>query len=59
MDKSLLDYNNRNDASFSNKNIREAVHKLITEEELYAHNITSDAQNLTADTFSQTANTKR
>ena len=34
------------------------MHKVIAEEESDAHNITPDAQNLTADNFSQTYNTQ-
>ena len=45
-------FNNRNDAPLSNEQIQEAMHKLISEEEVDAHNIT-------VDTFSQKSNTQR
>ena len=35
------------------------MYKVIAEEESDAHNITLDAQNITAGTFSQTSNTQR
>ena len=59
MFETLIDYNDRNDASLSNENIRGAIHKVIDEEELYSHNITLDAHNVTVDNFSQTSNTQR
>ena len=45
-------FNNRNDAPLSNEQIQEAMHKLISEEEVDAHNII-------VDTFSQKSNTQR
>ena len=35
-------------------NIRQAIHKVIAEEESYAHNIPLDSHKVTADTFCQT-----
>ena len=57
--EALIDYNNRNDAPFSNENIQDSIHKVIAEEELDANNINLDACNVTEDTFSQTSNTQR
>ena len=54
-----IDYNDRNDASLYNKNILDAIHKVIDEEELDAHYIILDAHNVTVDNFSQTSNTQR
>ena len=59
MYESLIDYNDRNDAPLSNKNIREAMHKFIAEEESDVYNITPGAHNVTVDTFSQKSDTQR
>ena len=59
MCKTLIDYNDRNDAPLYNDKILEVMHKFIVEEELNAHNITSDSHNVTVDTFSRTSNTQR
>ena len=59
MHETIIDYNDHNDAPFSNENIQDAIHKVIEEKELDAHNITLDANNRTADTFSPTSNTQR
>ena len=53
MFNTLTDYNDRNNVPLSNKKIREAVHKFMDEESI------SDANNVTADTFSHTSNTQR
>ena len=60
MYETLVDYNDRNNAPWSNEKLWQAIHKYIEEEEvdghnitLDDHNITSSAHNLTADTFSQ------
>ena len=52
--ETLVDYNDLNDATFSNEKIWQAIHKYIAEEESDSHNITLDAHNVTMDTFSQT-----
>ena len=52
--ETLLDFNVRNDAPFSNENIRQAIRKFIGEEEGDCCNLTSDFHNVTADTFFQT-----
>ena len=49
-----VDYNDRNDAPFSNENIWQAVRKVMAGEEADARNITLDAHNVTVDTFCQT-----
>ena len=54
MYKTLVDYNERNDAPVSNEKIQQEMRKLITKEEADARNITSDAHNTTADNFCQT-----
>ena len=51
MYKTLTNNNDQNDASLSNDNIQEAIHKFIEEE--------SDYNNVTVDNFSHTANTQR
>ena len=53
----LVDYNDHNDAPFSNDNIWQAIHKVIAIEESDAHKITLDAHNVTADNFSQMTDT--
>ena len=55
----IINYNDRNDAPFSNEKTQQAIHEVIVEEEFYAHNITFDDHNVNADTFSQTTNTQR
>ena len=45
--RTIMDCNVSNGAPFSNENIRDAINRVIVEEELEAHN-------LTVDTFSQT-----
>ena len=57
--ETIIDYNDDNGAPLSNENIQDAIHKVIEEKELDAHNITLDAHNETSDTFSQTSNTQR
>ena len=57
--RTITDCNNCKDALLSNNKIREAIHKVISEDESDAHNITSDTQNVTVDDFSQTSNTQR
>ena len=57
--KTLIEQNERNDAPLSNENIWDAIHKVIEEEESYAHNIVLDAHNVTVDTFNCTSNTQR
>ena len=52
--ETLVDYNDCNDAPFSNDNIRQAIIKFIAKEEVDSHNITLYAHNGTADTFCQT-----
>ena len=52
MYETLIDYNDRNDALLSNEKTWQEIHKVISEEE-------SDAHNVTVDTFSQTPNTQR
>ena len=47
----LIGHNDRNNASLSNENIQDAIHKVITEEESDSHNITLDAHNVTSDTL--------
>ena len=54
MYETIVDYNDRNDAPFSNEDIRQATRRVISEEESDARNITSDSKNLTADTLCQT-----
>ena len=49
----LTDYNDRNNGPLSNKNIQEAVHKVMEKESIL------DAHNVPADTFSHTSNTQR
>ena len=51
--KTLTDYNDRHNALLSNEKTREAIHKVMDEESI------SDANNVTADTFSHTSNTQR
>ena len=51
--------NDSNSAPLSNENIRYAIHRVIAEEKLDVHNITSDTHNVTVDNFSQTSNTQR
>ena len=53
MYKTLTDYNDCNNKPLQNKNIREAIHKVIEEESIL------DANNVTSDTFSHTYNTQR
>ena len=43
----------------SNEKIRDAIHRVIADEEEDAHNITSDAHNVNVDTLSQVSNTQR
>ena len=59
MYETLIAYNDRNYAPFSNENIWKSINKVIEEEESYARHITSDSHNVTADTFNQTSNTQR
>ena len=40
MYETLVDYNDRNDAPFSNEKIWKAIHKVISEEETDSHNVT-------------------
>ena len=49
--RTITAYNDRNDTQLSNNNIIKAIHKVIAEEELDAHNVT-------VDNFSHTSNTK-
>ena len=42
MYETLVDYNDCNNAPFSNDNIWQAKHIFIAEEESYAHNVTAD-----------------
>ena len=49
MYNTIIDYNDHNDTKLLNENILESIHKVIEEE--------SNANNLTADTFSRTSNT--
>ena len=50
--ETLVYYNNHNDAPFSNAKIKQATHKVISEEEAGANKITLDAHNVTVNTFS-------
>ena len=50
MYKTLIDYNDRNNASLFNQKIQEAIYKYIKQE--------LDANNVPADTFSHTSNTQ-
>ena len=59
MYETLIDYNDRNDAPFSNEKIQDVIHKVVAEEELYDNNINLDACHITADTVSQTYNKQR
>ena len=54
MYETIVDYNDRNDAPFSNDNLWQAIHKFMAEEEVDTRNITSDAHNVTVDTLCQT-----
>ena len=56
--KTIIDYNDCNDSLFPNENIRNAIHKVIEEDEYDSHNITLNAYGVTADSFSQTSNTQ-
>ena len=51
MNNTIIDYNDHKDTKLLNENILESIHKVIEEE--------SNANNLTADTFSRTSNTWR
>ena len=51
--KTLVDSNDRNDASFSNEKIQQSIRKVIVEEDVDARNITLDAHNITEDNFCQ------
>ena len=42
MHENLVDSNDRNDAPFSNDNIRQEIHKVIAEEEVEDHKVTMD-----------------
>ena len=57
--ETLIDFNDRNDGPFSNKNICDAMHKVIEEEEWDSHNIISYFHIVTVDTFNQTSNKQR
>ena len=47
----LTDYNDRKNSPLFNEKIQEAIHKVMDEESI------SDANNVTADTFSHMSNT--
>ena len=51
MYETLVDYNKRNDAPFSNEKIRKAIRKVMADEEADSCNITSDAHNVTVYNF--------
>ena len=53
MFKTLTDYNDRENTPLSNSSIREEISKVMEEESI------SDANNVTADTFSHTPNTQK
>ena len=55
----ITDCNNHNDATLYNENIRDEIHRLVIEKELNSCHITWDANNVTANTFSQMYNTQR
>ena len=57
--RTIIDYNNLNNAPFYNENIRYEIYRVIAEEEADAHNITSDSHNVTVNNFSQASNTQR
>ena len=57
--RTMTYFNNWRNAPFSNKNIWDAIHRVIAEQESDANYITSYSHNLTVDTFSQTSNTQR
>ena len=42
MNETLVDYNDCNNAPFSNENILQAINIVIAEEELYTHNVAVD-----------------
>ena len=52
--ETLVDYNDRNNAPFSNEKIKQEMCKVMADEEAYARNIISDAHNVTVDTLCQT-----
>ena len=52
--RTIIDCNDCNLAPFSNEKVWDEIHSVITEEEADTYNITSDAHNVTVDTFSQT-----
>ena len=51
--ETLVDYNDHNNATFSNENIRQAISTVMEEREEEEHDIISDANNVTIDTFYQ------
>ena len=51
--ETLVDYNDRNNAPFSNENILQAICKVRADEEADSRNITLDAHNVTVDNFCQ------
>ena len=55
----ITDCNDRNSAPLSNDNIRDEIHRSISEEEVDAYNMTPGAHNVTVNTFSQTPDTQR
>ena len=59
MFRTIIYFNNCNGAPFSNENIQDAEHRVISEEELDAHNINVYYHNVTVDNFSQTPNAQR
>ena len=54
MYETLVDYNDRNDAPFSNENIWQAIRKIMADKEVDSRNTTLDAHNVTVDIFCQT-----
>ena len=49
--ETLVDYNDRNNAPFSNEKIQQATGKVIAEEEADERNINVDTYNVTMDTL--------
>ena len=49
--EALVDYNNHHNAPFSNENLRQAISTVMAETEEEEHNIISDANKVTMDTF--------